>query len=46
METLQQYDLEINPSEVLKGKGICKLFVASNHLRMDNYNININESLL
>ena len=34
MTTLQEYGLEIKPSTVVKGKGICKLYFESTQLLM------------
>jgi hypothetical protein len=31
--TLQEYDLEIKPAKIVKGKGLCKLAVESTHDR-------------
>ena len=46
MTTLQEYNIEIKPSTVVGGQGICKLVFESAHLSMINTDDNIDESFL
>ena len=46
MTTIQEYDLEIKPSSVVRGHNLCKLVVVLAHFPIDNTNNNIDESFL
>ena len=46
MTSLQEYDLEIKPSTIVKGQGLCKLVVEVVHLPNDNAEAVIHEVLL
>ena len=46
MATLQEYDLEIKPSHVVRGLGLCKLAAESAHLLADQNGIPLDDSLL
>ena len=46
MASLQEYDLEIKPSQVVRGLGLCKLLAESAHLPTDENGIPLDDSLL
>ena len=46
MTTLQEYDLEIKPSMVVKGQGLCKLAAEATHFPNNNSETVIDELLL
>ena len=46
MTSLQEYDLEIKPSVVVKGQGLCKLAAEATHLPNSNSETIIDETLL
>ena len=46
MKSLQEYNIEIKPSSVVRGKGICKLVDESTYLPVNNSNFYIDESFL
>ena len=46
MTTLQEYDLEIKPSTVVKDQGLCKLSAKAAHLPNNNSEFVIDEVLL
>ena len=46
MTTLQEYDLEIKPSMIVKGQGLCKLAAEVAHLPNNNVEVVIDEVLL
>ena len=46
MTSLQEYDMEIKPSLMVQGKGLCKLATESAHLPISNPHDNIYESFL
>ena len=46
MTTLQEYDLEIKPSMIVKGQGLCKLDTKATHLPNNNSEDVIDEVLL
>ena len=46
MMTLQEYDIDIKPSLVVRGQGLCKLAVDSSHFPADNTDVNIDEYFL
>ena len=46
MTTLQEYDLEIKPSTIVKGQGLCKLAIEVAHLPYNNSEAIIDEVLL
>ena len=46
MTALQEYDLEIKPSTIVKGKGLCKLAAEAAHLPNDKAETAIDEVLL
>ena len=46
MTTLQEYDLEIKNSTMVRGKGLCKLATESSHSPVNNFDINTDESFL
>ena len=46
MTALQEYDLEIKPSTVVKGQGLCKLAAKAAHLPNNNSKAIIDEFLL
>ena len=46
MTTLQEYNIDIKPSSVGRGQGICKLAIDLVHFPADNTDVNIDESFL
>ena len=46
MAALQEYDMEIKPSQVVRGLGLCKLAAESAHLPADQNGIPLDDSLL
>ena len=46
MESLQEYDIEIKPSSMVRGKFICKLATDSTHFPVYNIDVNINKYFL
>ena len=46
MTALQEYDLEIKPSPIVKGQGLCKLAAEAAHLPNDKAEIVVEEILL
>ena len=46
MTILQEYDLEIKLSTVVKGQGLCKLAAEAAYLPISNYETIIDETLL
>ena len=46
MTALQEYDLEIKPSTIVKGQGLCKLAAEAAHLPNDKAEIVIDEVIL
>ena len=46
MTALQEYDLEIKPSIIVKGQGLCKLAAEAGHLPNNNSEAFIDEFLL
>ena len=46
MASLQEYDLEIKPSQVICGLGLCKLAAESAHLPADQNGIPLDDTLL
>ena len=46
MASLEECDLEIKPSQVIRGKGLCKLAAESTHLPTDQNDIPLDDTLL
>ena len=46
MAALQEYDMEIKPSQVVRGLGLCKLAAESAHLPADQNGIPLDDTLL
>ena len=46
MASLQEYDLEIKPSQVIHGLGLCKLETESAHMPADQNDIPLDDVLL